>query len=150
MDFKDYKKLIKTLLNMDVKKIKKTAERYREVYDELSGNKKTADGLKAQITEFARNNPKLFVGKVMQLTAGVRVESRVSVKAEFDESEAATVDWIDKAVDLGFGDAITINIDPKAMPEKLNRHQKAHLKLIKYGTTERETYAVCVDTTQKP
>ena len=135
---KSTKKVKKEAVN-----IEEIAKLYRTFALEEKEAKGKADEYKKQIVEYALTHPEKFDGKNLLLPSGVRVEIRTSVKPSWSD-DACTLEWLSKAIDAGIGDAISVKIDHKTLPEP-DEKQKKLLNAIGYCTEEKETYAVCLD-----
>ena len=128
----------------DVVNIDEIAKLYRTFALEEKEAKQKSDEYKKQIIEYAKGNPDKFDGKNLKLPSGVRVEIRTSVKTSWSD-DACTLEWLSKAIESGLGDAISVKIDPKSMPESLKKTQEKVLNAIDYCAEAKDTYAVCLD-----
>ena len=105
--------------------------------------KKAGERYKKMILDYAALNRELFNGKTLELPNGIRVELREALKAKWDV-DSVSLEWLEKALNLDLGDAISVEIDPKIvfMGKELSDSQQELLDAIEYITEVKETMAV--------
>lgn len=122
--------------------IEQTAKLYLKHAGKASAEKKESEAYKIILQGYASSNPQLFDGKELKFECGVRIEKRVSEKASHDA--VIGVNWLKEAIGLGLGDAISISIDSKKLPDTINAKQIKCLDKISFEVEEVETLAVCL------